>query len=289
MSDSDLITVKLGRHAESGQNTGEVDHRCIGDYLIPTTRRGIPRARRMGTLIGPDFLRESALWSSPYVRPRMTCANALVGAGLLDPDRLIQFEPLWDLALLANETVGRAMTAIAAGKSDKETLRQLEERALRDHSQLKALARLLGAFMLEVTKELGLLYYEDLSLREVEHGMGDHEEQEFMKTIHNPLFWRFALGGENGADCYDRASAFTESMHRQLLRKGLKKACIFSHGLTIRLFVMRFLHLTLEQFETIANPHNCDVITIAPRHELENPQFVTGRYGVIGLRLRTPT
>jgi broad specificity phosphatase PhoE len=289
MSDSDLITVKLGRHAESGQNTNEVDHRNIGDYLIPVTKQGTPRARKMGSLVGADYLRSSAIWSSPYVRPRMTCLNSLVGAGLLDPERLVQFDPLWDLALKANESVGYAMTAFASRKVEADVLQALRERALKDHGELKALARQLGAFMLEVTKELGLRYYEELSLREVEHGMGDHAEQLFLQTIHHPLFWRFELGGENGADCYDRVFAFTDSMHRQLLRKKIKNAMIYSHGLTIRLFVMRFLHLTLEQFELIGNPRNCDVITIAPRSALENPQFVTGRYGVVGLRLRTPT
>jgi broad specificity phosphatase PhoE len=290
MNDSDLLTIKLGRHAESGQNTGEVDHRNVGDYLIPVTKKGTPRAQKMGGLIGAAFLRDAAIWSSPYVRPRMTCANSLVGAGLLDPNRLLEFDELWDLALTANESVARAITAMAAStRVDADVLQGLQERGLKDHAKLKALARKLGAFMQTVTKELGLLYYEELSLREVEHGMGDHDEQQFMQTVHNPLFWRFQKGGENGADCYDRVFAFTDSMHRQLIRKKRKKAVIYSHGLTVRLFVMRFLHLTLEQFETIANPRNCDIITIAPRSELQNPQFVTGRYGVVGLRLRTPT
>ena len=47
---------------------------------------------------------------------------------------------------------------------------------------------------------------------------------------------------------------------------------------------MRFLHLKVEEFEMLANPHNSDVITIAPRAVLINPQFVTQRWGVVGLR-----
>jgi len=49
---------------------------------------------------------------------------------------------------------------------------------------------------------------------------------------------------------------------------------------------MRFLYLSVEQFEIMENPQNCDVITIAPKEKLLNPQFVSRRWGVAGLRLR---
>ena len=40
-----------------------------------------------------------------------------------------------------------------------------------------------------------------------------------------------------------------------------------------------------EQFEMIHNPHNCDVVTLAPKETLDNPQFTWGQWGVVGLRL----
>jgi broad specificity phosphatase PhoE len=72
---------------------------------------------------------------------------------------------------------------------------------------------------------------------------------------------------------------------RQMERKKKDKALIISHGLTIRIFVMRFFHLTVEQFDMMRNPHNCDVITIGPKADMKNPQFTSGRWGVTGLRL----
>ena len=39
-------------------------------------------------------------------------------------------------------------------------------------------------------------------------------------------------------------------------------ALVVTHGLTIRCFVMRFLHLRVEDFDRIDNPDNCDVVTL---------------------------
>jgi broad specificity phosphatase PhoE len=72
---------------------------------------------------------------------------------------------------------------------------------------------------------------------------------------------------------------------RQIIRKGIGRVLIVSHGLTLRCFVMRFLHLSVEQFEAINNPSNCDVITLADKNTIESPQFTWGTWGVTGLRM----
>ena len=65
-----------------------------------------------------------------------------------------------------------------------------------------------------------------------------------------------------------------------------RNVLIVSHGLTIRCFVMRFMHLSVEQFESLANPQNCDIITIAHKEYIEDPQFTSGRWAISGLRFR---
>jgi broad specificity phosphatase PhoE len=127
--------------------------------------------------------------------------------------------------------------------------------------------------------------FEDPRLREVEHGYGDVDQQEQLRQTHGWFYYRYQ-GGESPADCYDRTSAFLESLMRQADRKQARRALVVTHGLTIRCFVMRFLHLTVEQFETLANPVNCDVVTVGPKGGLGRPQFVSGAWGVEGLRLR---
>jgi hypothetical protein len=49
---------------------------------------------------------------------------------------------------------------------------------------------------------------------------------------------------------------------------------------------MRFLHLAYEQFDTMANPKNCDVIRITAAASIDQPVFTSGNWGVEGLRLR---
>ena len=131
-------------------------------------------------------------------------------------------------------------------------------------------------------------WYEDPRLREVERGYNKNEslmeEEEKAREQEGWFYYRFA-GGESPADCYDRITAFTESMMRQVARKRLSRIVIVSHGLTIRCFIMRWMHLTVEQFNLLRNPKNCDIITITSKNSLKIPQFVNGKYGVIGLNL----
>jgi len=127
--------------------------------------------------------------------------------------------------------------------------------------------------------------FEDPRLREVDPGYSDYEAQHERRRTHGWFYYRFD-GGESPADCFDRTSSFLESLMRQVERKKKHHVLIVSHGLTIRCFVMRYLHLTVEQFDELANPGNCDVITLAEKKLLENPLWTRGRWGVVGMKRR---
>ena len=139
--------------------------------------------------------------------------------------------------------------------------------------------------ILSGAKTQGIKLYEDPRLREVEHGYESVEAQEAKRKIHGWFYYRFD-GGESPADCFDRSSDALESILRQVSRKKKKNIVIVTHGLTIRCILARFLHLTVEQFESLANPGNCDIITIAPTHTLQKPKFTCGRWGVEGIKTR---
>lgn len=128
--------------------------------------------------------------------------------------------------------------------------------------------------------------FEDPRLREVDTGYEDYESQQKKRDQFGWFYYRYA-GGESPADCFDRVATFLDTFYRQIERKGATSGLIVSHGLTIRCIVMRFLHLSIEEFESLRNPDNCDVITIAHLDQLTNPQFVSGNWGVEGLKLRT--
>jgi broad specificity phosphatase PhoE len=128
---------------------------------------------------------------------------------------------------------------------------------------------------------------EDPRLREVEHGYADIREQRPMIDTHGHFYYRYQ-GGESPADCYDRVSGFLESFIRSVRKTESQKALIVTHGLALRVFVMRFLHLTVEQFDQMANPHNADIVTLAPADELEDCLFTSGQWGVEGLQRFQP-
>ena len=130
-----------------------------------------------------------------------------------------------------------------------------------------------------------LKVYEDPRLREVEHGYDPVPPQEDLRKRHGWFYYRFR-GGESPADCYDRTSSFLESMMRGAERKQTDRILIVTHGLLIRCFVMRFLHLSVEDFDSLANPSNCAIVTIGDKAMLPDALFTSGRWGVSGLSLR---
>lgn len=129
--------------------------------------------------------------------------------------------------------------------------------------------------------------YEDPRLREQDFGNFQDstsiEQQKAERTKYGQFFFRF-LNGESGADVYDRISIFLESLHRSFNRPNfLQNVIIISHGLTIRLFLMRWFHWRVEFFERLENPDNCSyfVLLLQPngKYKLETPLFTeTGEF-----------
>jgi len=72
------------------------------------------------------------------------------------------------------------------------------------------------------------------------------------------FFYRFK-DGESGADVYDRVSSFMDSLFREMDNCLMPDNNIFivSHGLFIRLFLMRFYRWSVEKFHTLENFDNC--------------------------------
>lgn len=139
--------------------------------------------------------------------------------------------------------------------------------------------------------------HQDPLLREMEAGYAPLAEQVEKRRLHRYFYYRFD-GGESPADVYDRISGFIDSLWRFMKKERSafyfpffgkrtpRTVYIVGHGLAHRIFVMRWLHLTVDEFDRLENPDNCDEITIAPAKWLDKPQIVRGRWGVQGLRFR---
>lgn len=87
------------------------------------------------------------------------------------------------------------------------------------------------------------------------------------------FYYRFP-NGESGADVYDRVSTFMETLYRDLESGDFDSICLVSHGLTCRLFLMRFLRWPVETFEKMANFNNCEIAIL-------EKDSVTGSYALV--------
>ncbi|HSI34908.1 MAG: histidine phosphatase family protein [Phycisphaerae bacterium] len=119
------------------------------------------------------------------------------------------------------------------------------------------------AGMRECHPELDQLYrnYEDPRLREQEFGNyrppGAYDSIRDERDQFGTFFYRIE-GGESGADVYDRLTGAMDTMHRDFAKADFPaNMIVVSHGLTIRLFLMRWFHWTVEEFEKLRNPKNC--------------------------------
>jgi len=119
---------------------------------------------------------------------------------------------------------------------------------------------------------------EDPRIREMDWGHLRHpdENNEIAKQRDEySTFYYRVLDGESGADVFDRVSTFLETMYRDFRKSDYpQNTLIVTHGLTLRLFLMRWFHWTVEEFENLLNPHNCQVVVMQQRPD--------GTYELVG-------
>eukprot|EP00879_Flechtneria_rotunda_P020188 GHRR01021229.1.p1 GENE.GHRR01021229.1~~GHRR01021229.1.p1 ORF type:complete len:265 (+),score=70.87 GHRR01021229.1:883-1677(+) len=103
---------------------------------------------------------------------------------------------------------------------------------------------------------------EEVQLREQDFGNfqdaegKQREKQERLRF--GRFFYRFP-NGESGADVYDRITVFTDHLIRDINagRFGHNTSLVLvTHGLALRIFLMRWFHWSVDQFMQVYNPPN---------------------------------
>ena len=124
-------------------------------------------------------------------------------------------------------------------------------------------------------------YYEDPRLREQEWGQNMESREGYKQKVeeyrdgYGHFYYRFRDGGESCADVFDRMSDFMNTMFRDFQKKDFPRNCIIvTHGMTMRLFIMRWFHCTVEEFESWGNPKNCQYLLLE-RQEGEKYRLMT--------------
>lgn len=83
---------------------------------------------------------------------------------------------------------------------------------------------------------------------------------------YSTFFFRLP-GGESGADVYDRITTFLETLHRDFKKEDYSNVIVVTHGLAMRLFLMRWFHWSVEDFEELRNPQNCEFVIMELRND----------------------
>lgn len=121
--------------------------------------------------------------------------------------------------------------------------------------------------------------HEEPRLREQDFGnFQDVEAMVIAEKDHDRFgrfYYRFA-NGESGADVFDRVSGFMDTLHHDFEKADYpRNVLIVAHGLTMRLFCMRWFHWEVEYFEGMRNPTNGEtrelVLNPAGNYELDRP------------------
>ncbi len=112
---------------------------------------------------------------------------------------------------------------------------------------------------------------EDPRIREQEWGHLRHPEENVdiknERDNYSTFYYRIP-DGESGADVYDRVSTFLETLHRDFRKPDFPdNALIVTHGMTLRLFLMKWFHWSVEEFERVRNPKNCQIVVMEKQED----------------------
>lgn len=125
------------------------------------------------------------------------------------------------------------------------------------------------------------LFMEDTNLREQEFGnFQDPASMEKDKKIrkHFGRFWFRFPNGESGADVYLRVTLFLGTLFRWMDSPNKPKFdnyVLVTHGLTIRLLLMRYFRWTIQDFEQVWNPENCDMWVLEKKEDSGEYELVS--------------
>lgn len=121
-------------------------------------------------------------------------------------------------------------------------------------------------YILESVRENVVNAVEDPRLREQDWGHLRNPEITAEISRERKNFSRFYYripDGESGADVFDRVSTFLETLYRNFKKADYpENVLIVTHGMTLRLFLMRWYHWSVEEFETLRNLRNCQIVVM---------------------------
>jgi 2,3-bisphosphoglycerate-dependent phosphoglycerate mutase len=122
---------------------------------------------------------------------------------------------------------------------------------------------------------------EDITLTEQQFGLFDampdekcrelfpREHEEYMRLIAGQgRFYARLPMGESPFDVAIRVHQFMGTIYRDLEKSGVDTLFIFTHGTTLRAFLMRWFHYSPEWYQAEPNPKNCMIREIIDNKDM---------------------
>lgn len=112
--------------------------------------------------------------------------------------------------------------------------------------------------------EQGLTWIEDSRIREQD--FGNYQDPETIKRAKHErhrfgvFYYRFPHG-ESASDVFDRVSTFLDSLWRSFEMNRSRNYVLVTHGISIRVLLARYFRYTIDQFNILANPTNCEMVS----------------------------
>lgn len=92
------------------------------------------------------------------------------------------------------------------------------------------------------------------------------------------FYYRFPHG-ESASDVYDRVSTFLDSLWRSFDLKRSQNYVLVTHGISIRILLSRYFRYSIDQFNMLANPKNCDFVVLG--HDGKGRLRLEGRHELV--------
>lgn len=130
--------------------------------------------------------------------------------------------------------------------------------------------------------DMGISWHEDPRIREQD--FGNYQDPVAIKKCKRErhrfgtFYYRFPHG-ESASDVYDRVSTFLDSLWRSFDLKRSQNYVLVTHGISIRILLSRYFRYTIDQFNTLANPKNCDLVVLG--HDGKGRLRLEGRHELI--------
>ncbi|ESL11329.1 phosphoglycerate mutase [Trypanosoma rangeli SC58] len=200
-----------------------------------------------------------------FVRSGKSLADVDIGAHVTTPDWRISIVPEGE------EECYRAGRHVAEMVGDEPVYfyfspylrsRQSFKHMLRGYDEYRSEHKMDGNSIIGVR--------EDVRLRDVDIGRY-RSKDELLKhlrerEVYGRFYYRFPHG-ESGADVCDRVTSFLDAFRRERLDFAMDtNVVILTHGQTIRMFVKRWFHLTVDTFHLMKSPPTGSLSTLTRLH-----------------------